>query len=251
VISNIDVGNTGSFTIRPNNGLGVGPYTATVTVSGGNVTPKTFNVSFTVNALVHAETPTISVQPANTTYGQDATATALTVTAGVTDGGNLSYRWFKNTTNSTTGGTQVGGDSASYTPPTATVGTVYYYVVVTNTNNSVNGTKTATATSSVATVTVHALLGINIGFNFGAITIQGAEGSTTIHRTGNPTSLTLTAPEYDSIKWYVDGVLKTGATGRSITLTATAYDIRKHSVTFTGVKDGIPYSRLIPFTVEP
>ncbi|GHU39930.1 hypothetical protein FACS1894190_06120 [Spirochaetia bacterium] len=64
-----------------------------------------------------------------------------------------------------------------------------------------------------------------------------------------PTSITLSASGYTGVQWYVDGVLKTGATGNSITLTAAAYDIRKHSVTFTGIKDSVPYSQLIPFTV--
>jgi hypothetical protein len=92
-------------------------------------------------------------------------------------------------------------------------------------------------------------LGIGIGFNFGAITITGSDGTNIIHKTGTPTSLTLSATGYTGVQWYVDGVLKSGATGSSITLTAAAYDIRNHSVTFTGIKDGIPYSQLIPFTV--
>jgi hypothetical protein len=68
--------------------------------------------------------------------------------------------------------------------------------------------------------------------------------------TGKPTSLTLSASGYTGVQWYVDGNTGTpvGA-GNSITLTAAAYDIRNHSVTFTGVKDDIPYSQLIPFRV--
>ncbi|MDR1523772.1 MAG: hypothetical protein LBS79_00755, partial [Tannerella sp.] len=53
------------------------------------------------------------------------------------------------------GGTSISGATgASYTPSTATVGTTYYYVVVTNTNSSVNGTQTATVTSRAAMITV-------------------------------------------------------------------------------------------------
>jgi hypothetical protein len=251
-VSSIAVGGNDTFTVVPKTGLSAGTYTATVTVNGGNGITANFSISFTVNAIVNAAAPSISGQPAaNTTYTQNTAATALTVTANASDGGTLSYQWYKNTNNSTTGGSAVGTNSASYTPSTATVGTAYYYVVVTNTNNSVNGTKTATRTSTVATVTILApgTLGINIGFNFGAITITGSDGINTIRRTGSPTSLTLSATGYSSVQWYVDGVLKTGATGSSITLTAAAYDIRNHSVTFTGSKDGIPYSQLIPFRV--
>uniref|UniRef100_UPI00196452B2 hypothetical protein n=1 Tax=Escherichia coli TaxID=562 RepID=UPI00196452B2 len=43
----------------------------------------------------------------------------------------LTYQWYSNTSNSNTGGTLIGGATASsYTPSSATVGTTYYYVVV-------------------------------------------------------------------------------------------------------------------------
>jgi hypothetical protein len=208
-----------------------------------------------VNALVNAATPQITGQPAGATYTQNAVSATLTVTATRSDGGTLSYQWYKNTTNSTTGGSTIGTNSASYTPSITTVGIAYYYVVVTNTNNSVNGTKTATTTSSVAAVTVNApaSLTINIGFNFGAITITGSDGNNVISRGADmskPTSLVLSATGYTSVQWYADGNTTTPVgSGNSITLTAAAYDIRNHSVTFTGVKNGIPYSQLIPFKV--
>jgi len=104
--------------------------------------------------IINAATPNITTQPVGKTYTQNAAAMALSVTASVTDGGTLSYQWYSNTTNSTASGTAV-GTGATYTPSTAAVGTLYYYVVVTNTNNSVNGTKTATVTSSVVSVAVN------------------------------------------------------------------------------------------------
>ncbi len=76
-------------------------------------------------------TPATSItgQPSATpqTVCQNAPVTALSVTA---IGTNVSYQWFSNTTASTTGGTAVGNNSNSYTPSTATAGTLYYYVVV-------------------------------------------------------------------------------------------------------------------------
>jgi hypothetical protein len=108
----------------------------------------------TVNAIVNAATPTITTQPQGSTVNVGTNA-ELSVWASADDYGTLSYQWYKNTTNSNTGGTMVGTNSSSYTPSTATAGTYYYYVVVTNTNNSVNGTKTATTKSNVATVTVN------------------------------------------------------------------------------------------------
>ena len=47
-VSSIAAGSFGSFTVRPQDGLISGDYQATVTVSGANITPASFDVSFTV-----------------------------------------------------------------------------------------------------------------------------------------------------------------------------------------------------------
>ncbi len=226
-----------------------GTKTATATSTVATVT-------VTAPVIINAATPTISGQPAASAgYTKDATATALTVAATVSDGGTLSHQWYSNTASSTSGGTPItSATAASYTPPTSTVGTTYYYVEITNTNNSVNGTKTATVTSTVATVTVVTPTGsvaitITIGFNFDEVTVTGSDGNNIISK-GEPTSLTLTATGYTNVKWYIDGS-PTGITADSITIDAADYDTRKHSVTFTGVKNGIPYSKELPFTVNP
>ena len=96
-----------------------------------------------------AETPKITVQPQGQTLDAGDSFT-LSVTASVKDGGNLSYQWYSNTENKTTGGTVVGENLATYSPPTNAAGTVYYYVTVTNTNHAT----TAAVTSDVAAVTV-------------------------------------------------------------------------------------------------
>jgi hypothetical protein len=103
---------------------------------------------------VNAQTPIISGQPQSVTVVIDA-PTTLSVTASVSDNGTLSYQWYSNTADSNTGGTAItGATSSSYSPPTATTGTNWYYVVVTNTNSNVSGIQTATATSNAASVTV-------------------------------------------------------------------------------------------------
>jgi len=152
---------TASFT-PPTTTVGVLHYYVVVTntntsVNGNTTATATSSVAtITVNAVgtVNAQTPSITAHPQSAVYTQNATAVALSIAANVTDGGTLTYQWFRNTVNSTTGGTAV-GTGTTFTPPTNTVGILYYYVVVTNTNTSVNGSQTATATSNVATITVN------------------------------------------------------------------------------------------------
>jgi hypothetical protein len=120
---------------------------AKVTVSGGYTPPA------------NAVTPVISVQPANTGWNVSTDNTkTLTVTASVTDGGILSYQWYKNGSNSAVGGTALGGQTSAALTLTktdySTNGDYYFYVVVTNTNNNATTIKTASVTSAVATVTV-------------------------------------------------------------------------------------------------
>jgi len=138
-------------------GLAVGAYYYRVEAAnsaGRGPASETARADVTLEIVtVHAATPVISEHPIGGVYSQGDTATALSVQAGVSDGGVLSYQWYSNSVNSNAGGTLVSSASA-YTPPTSTVGTLYYYAVVTNTNNSVNGKKTATAASDVAAVTV-------------------------------------------------------------------------------------------------
>ena len=104
-------------------------FTYILTVKRTNGCEATQEVKVTVQPA-----PSISTQPiAPAAYCQGVTATALTVTAnthGIT--GTLSYQWYSNTSNSTTGGTPVGTNANSYVPLTTTAGTLYYYVKITN-----------------------------------------------------------------------------------------------------------------------
>ncbi len=115
-----------------------------------NVTgPHEVHVDFEL--ITNAETPTITGQPSDVTVTAGAPA-PLSVTANVTKG-QLSYQWYRNSADSNSGGTLVpGATAATYNPPTSTPGTIYYYCVVTNTDNEATGNKTATATSDAAKV---------------------------------------------------------------------------------------------------
>jgi len=78
--------------------------------------------------------PVISEQPQDNAYHVGATAKEMIVVADPPDdGGTLKYQWYKNTTDSNSGGTMISGaTSKSYMPPTGTEGTTYYYVMITN-----------------------------------------------------------------------------------------------------------------------
>jgi len=117
-----------------------------------SVTSTTARVA--ANALVHAQTPEITTQPDGDSVLRNGRIT-LSVAAQVRDNGTLSFQWFRNTTNSNTGGTPVNGATgAVFAPETDTLGINYYYVVITNTNNAVNGTRTAAVTSRAVPVAV-------------------------------------------------------------------------------------------------
>jgi hypothetical protein len=138
-----------------------GSYVFTVNLNkGGGVQQTTAQLTLTITAtpyvVMNTQTPVITAQAQPAYYYEYDKPKPLTVTASVTDNGTLSCQWYHNTTtDSNTDGTAIPGTTdATHTPPTDIPGTVYYYVAVTNTNNSVNGTKTATMTSRTAEVTV-------------------------------------------------------------------------------------------------
>ncbi|MEQ8154802.1 MAG: hypothetical protein ABRQ25_07980 [Clostridiaceae bacterium] len=69
--------------------------------------------------------------------------------------GVLSYQWYSNTSKVNSGGTAIAGATkSSYSAPTSSAGTRYYYCVVTNTDTSATGNKTATIASNAVMVEV-------------------------------------------------------------------------------------------------
>lgn len=101
-----------------------------------------------------AQTPVINKQPATVKCYVGGNA-ALAINANVLDDGTLSYQWYKNSTGRIKNATPIdGATDSSYTADTSVVGTAYYFCVVTNTNEAVNGTKTAKVTSDIVAVEV-------------------------------------------------------------------------------------------------
>ncbi|GHT29819.1 hypothetical protein AGMMS49574_07640 [Bacteroidia bacterium] len=200
-------------------------------VSGVQTASTTSSVaSVTLNSLINATVPVITGNPQSVSYNQGDYAAALTVTASSPDGGTLSYQWYRNSTNSNTGGTAVGTNNSSYTPSTASVGTTYYYVVVTNTNTAVNGTQTATATSTAASVSVSAVITPPV-VNTYSVYIELTTNNGTV--TANPstaeagTIITLTITPAEGYE--LDAISATGATlsgsGNTRTFTMPASNV--------------------------
>lgn len=99
-----------------------------------------------------AADPTVVSQPEDVEVAEGESA-KVAVIASAPDGGKLTYKWYKNTTSSTTGGTTVSGATdAELAVDTSSAGTLYYYCEITNTLNNT----TATIKTSAAAVKVTA-----------------------------------------------------------------------------------------------
>lgn len=97
---------------------------------------------------VDAQVPDITKQPSGATYSLNGKANPLTVEASVSDGGVLSYQWFKD-------GKEISGAvTDSYTPSTTKSGSSVYYVKVTNTLSGATGNTVASVDSDKVTVKV-------------------------------------------------------------------------------------------------
>jgi O-glycosyl hydrolase len=127
------------------------------TEGGKTVIAKSIPAIITMGPGRRAAAPVITVQPKDAWYFTGNTIKALTVEGISPDRGDISYQWYSNTSGNSRGGTVISGaTSASYTPtvPNNKTGNSFYYVVVTNTNSKVTGTKTATALSNSVQVSI-------------------------------------------------------------------------------------------------
>jgi len=157
-------GETGSSYVVPTDTGGIYYYYVSVTNTNTNVNGEQTAVSksrvavVTIDQITNAEEPLISSHPQTTTVTQHAEH-SISVAAGISGAGMLTFQWYSNTVNSNSGGTEIPGADAknpSFTVNTSTPGTIYYYVMITNTRNDATGSKTASVTSNPAAITVSA-----------------------------------------------------------------------------------------------
>jgi len=123
-------------------------YWTPVQVGGG------FNVDVGGFDDTNAVVPVITAQPGDFSVNVGDTIT-LHVFAEVSKG-TLSYQWYENAINSNSGGSPINGATSLYYNPTIkSPYDQYYYCVVTNTDNTAPGNKTAQITSRAAKVIVN------------------------------------------------------------------------------------------------
>jgi gliding motility-associated-like protein len=179
-------------------------YYAIVTLSGNGCGPIPSDVA----EIIVVADPLVTAQPLlSQTVCQTATAASLTVSVSGGISAPYSYQWYSNVANNTTSGFIVSGaTNNTFTPPTANVGTLYYYCIITQTTVS----------------------GCNVTSNIGAVivnlapTFTSQPASSTICLGGTPTVLSVTyvngvgTPSY---QWYSNttnsnsgGILIAGAT---------------------------------------
>ena len=165
-ISSITAPGTDTFTIKPNDSLNAGTYTATVTVSGDNGISESFSVSFTVNKIApvldtHYESDTAT---AGGTYNNSAKSVSVSLLSTYTGLGTATILYDGSATAPTNAGsyavtaTFVAGDNfnAVTTPVslgTLTIGTATYSGSTPNINQNVRNGEAANLTIS--------LLGLN------------------------------------------------------------------------------------------
>ena len=143
-------------------GTVAGAKAITGTVSPANLPVSTIATTdrtgtVTVEDIVNAEAPTITSDLTDETISV-GTVVTLDATATVGDGGTISYEWYSADDEVKTNPQVIVGETtATYAPVVDVAGTFCYYCVVTNTiaDNGDGGTKTATTTSAVSTVTVN------------------------------------------------------------------------------------------------
>jgi uncharacterized repeat protein (TIGR02543 family) len=212
-------------------------------------------VSVTVT-LTSAQTPNISAQPRNGIYAPGDTPAALFVTASSPDGGTLSYQWHSRGGSSSPWAAINGATTASYPPPTGVKGTVYYYVAVGNTNNTVDGLTTMTRNSAVASVLITDVGTGSFSFEAwanddGSLISNMPEYFDISRRLGQ--SMVLTAADsLTEIQWSLNGIDLPPPRGaaQSFTIEAAAYPLGNYTLGLKAKKGAVPCSIEVTVTVD-
>ena len=185
-----------------------GTLSGNLTLSATCATTQSISVSGTVNAVT-----SISAHPSTTAVSvcQNATLSALSVTAA---GTSLTYQWYSNTTNSTSGATAItGATSTSYTPINSVASALYYYCVVTGTcgtvTSNISGLITVsvtpvagTASATFSTICSGSTTTLSLTGNTGTIQWQSSSNNSTWTNISGATAASYTTPALSAITYY-------------------------------------------------
>ena len=155
-----------------------GTYSGNITLASTGVSPSSTKA---VTAIISSNNITTQAPTTKNSCLNDVTGNTLSIVAA---GTGLTYQWFSNSTNSTTGGTSLGSSNgaqtATLTYSTASTGTTYYYCVVTGTCGSV--------TSTISAVTINP---VSVGGTASADASSVCTNSTTVLRLTGHTGTTI------------------------------------------------------------
>jgi formylglycine-generating enzyme required for sulfatase activity len=177
-------------------------------------TTKSNPVLIDVKNFVNAQVPVIKKQPKEESlYMKDEPADPLTVEIEpVTDGGTLSYQWFRKKKREYDGLEIAGATNASYTPPTNKERDLwYYYCEITNTlNTAPDGFILLARTAVVKSLIVYVGVDVTpIKVDGLSVTAKTYDGDTEATITGNITGLTWGSGDKVELKGW-DATAKTG-----------------------------------------
>ncbi|MFP5041945.1 beta strand repeat-containing protein [Parasediminibacterium sp. JCM 36343] len=228
-LSSSNLANTPIY-VRLKSGKTVNSYTDVLTIASTGAASLTVNLSASVSAVTN---PTVTTQPSTTpaSYCQNTisgSVTALTVASTIPGSGTISgYQWYSNAANANTGGTLISGaTAASYTPSTATAGTLYYYCAVINsfggsTNSNVSGLITITLAPTV-TVTANHIVHYTAQMDTFTVAVSGTGiVASTYQWTKNGTPVTVTGSNGANTATYSENLI-TWADQDKINCTVTA-----------------------------
>ena len=215
--------------------------TNTNSSNGKTDTVKTDAVKLLISSgplYTDAAQPKIIKQPESKTLPINTSGNiSLEVEALSMDMGQVSYQWYRNTSNSNENGEKINGETSAtlnLTVDTSSVKTEYYYCVATNTNENVDGKKTADRASAVAKVEVEEAYPLAFKVN------DASAGRIIALRDGKPIELNsyvkkgdkiqflaFCNPNYETQKW--DAAVPTGNINMA-EITITSEDDAKNTV---------------------
>ena len=198
--------------------------------------------------VIQAQAPNIITHPQNSQVTVGNTHT-LSVLAESVDGGELSFKWYSNTSASNEGGTLIStATSATYQPNTATVGKYYFYVVVTNTIDDNGVEKTAFVASNAATLEVTSIptYAVVVVAGTGATGNGSFTAGTTVNITAGTAPIGMTFNHWTSepaVEFANPNTSGTSFTMIAQPVTVTAvFEAARYTVTLTVRKDNAAWN---------